>query len=194
MKSRLRMPGTSTPEDLPVQAGQPGAAVQQPRNRLPARAKERCRQGWRWLLSWQPAPLHRPLWQACVSAVRVRCELCTWLAITADQCHTKVATRRLRNAQVESLVLRRRRGTAVFSGSVTQPCYLSTIHGTRLRGSVGGSPPSQGVGWILGCSPDANGAIAHAAERRHRHPKVRARAAGGGGGCACRAQSCTLML
>ena len=45
---------------------------------------------------------------------------------------------------------------------------------SRLRGSVGGSPPSQGVGWILGSSPDANGAMLHAAAERHRrYPKVR---------------------
>jgi hypothetical protein len=39
---------------------------------------------------------------------------------------------------------------------------------------MGGSPPSHGVGWILGCSPDANGAMMHAAERHRRHPKVSA--------------------
>ncbi len=47
-------------------------------------------------------------------------------------------------------------------------------HAARSKGGMGGSPPSHGVGWILGCSPDANGAMMHAAERHRRHPKVSA--------------------
>ena len=51
---------------------------------------------------------------------------------------------------------------------------MLTLHprAGRSKGSMGGSPPSHGVGWILGCSPDANGAMVHAAERHRRHPKV----------------------
>ena len=44
--------------------------------------------------------------------------------------------------------------------------------GRSKGGMSGGSPPSHGVGWILGSSPDANGAMVHAAERHRRHPKV----------------------
>ncbi len=63
---------------------------------------------------------------------------------------------------------------------------------------MGGSPPSQGVGWILGSSPDANGAMVHAAAERHRrHPKVctwQVASAANSSSIGCRCQNARWLL